>query len=392
MGIPLRQQIRVGAYILKQRLRRRARYPLVLMLEPLFRCNLACAGCGKIDYPAPILNRRLSLRECLDAVDECGAPIVSIPGGEPLIHKEIAEIVKAFVERRKFVYLCTNALLVEKKVDLFEPCPTSPSRSISTACASTTTARSARTGVFDRAIAAIRLLRARGFRVNVNATLFDGVAPAEVAAFFDYVTTSSTSRASRSRRAMPTSARPTRPTSSTAARPSSFSATSSAAAAASAGGSTTRHFISTSSPATRSTAARRGAIRPATSSAGSAPAICSAKATQLLQGADGEHRLGPLRHRQLREVRRLHGALRLRGDRGDRCGAPPAEGDAGRAAADRDRAADGARDPARAPAPRGVRVRAAGGAGGGPPRSERRAPAPAGGATRRSAASARLLW
>ena len=123
MGIPLRQQIRVGAYVLKQRLRRRDKYPLVLMLEPLFRCNLACAGCGKIDYPAPILNRRLSVEDCIAAVEECGAPIVSIPGGEPLIHKDIAAIVEALVARRHFVYLCTNALLVEKKIDLFTPSP-----------------------------------------------------------------------------------------------------------------------------------------------------------------------------------------------------------------------------------------------------------------------------
>jgi hopanoid biosynthesis associated radical SAM protein HpnH len=186
MGIPVRQQVKIGSYILKQRLRGREKYPLVLMLEPLFRCNLACAGCGKIDYPKPILDRRLSLRECLAAVDECGAPVVSIPGGEPLVHKEIGEIVGGIVARKKFVYLCTNALLVEKKIDLFQPSPylcfsihldgleEHHDRSV------------CRSGVFDRAVAAIRLLRSRGFRVNVNATLFDGVAPAEVAAFLDF--------------------------------------------------------------------------------------------------------------------------------------------------------------------------------------------------------------
>ncbi len=111
------QQIRVGAYVMKQRLKGNKRYPLVLMLEPLFRCNLACAGCGKIDYPKPILDKRLSVKECLDAVDECGAPIVAIPGGEPLIHKEIGEIVAGIVARKKYVSLCTNALLLEKKLD-----------------------------------------------------------------------------------------------------------------------------------------------------------------------------------------------------------------------------------------------------------------------------------
>ena len=189
MGIPLRQQIAIGGYILKQRLRRRHRYPLVLMLEPLFRCNLACAGCGKIDYPKPILDRRLSVQECLAAVDECDAPVVSIPGGEPLIHKDIAEIVRGIVARRKFIYLCTNALLVEKKVDQFEPSPylcfsihldglkADHDRSV------------CRSGVFERAIDAIRLLRERGHRVSVNATLFDGVPATGVAAFLDYVST-----------------------------------------------------------------------------------------------------------------------------------------------------------------------------------------------------------
>jgi len=160
MGIPLRQQIRVGAYILKQRLLGRERYPLVLMLEPLFRCNLACAGCGKIDYPAPILNRRLSVQECLDAVDECGAPVISIPGGEPLIHKDIAEIVRGIVARRKFVYLCTNALLVEKKVDPFEPSPYLTFSIHLDGLRKHHDQSVCRPGVFDRAVSAIRLLRA----------------------------------------------------------------------------------------------------------------------------------------------------------------------------------------------------------------------------------------
>src|SRR5438270_6775134 len=123
MHIPLRKEMKVGAYILKQKLLGRKRYPLVLMLAPLFRCNLACVGCGKIDYPDPLLNRRLSVKECLDAVDECGAPMVAIPRGEPLIHREIGEIVKGLVAKKKFVSLCTNALLLEKKLHLFEPSP-----------------------------------------------------------------------------------------------------------------------------------------------------------------------------------------------------------------------------------------------------------------------------
>ena len=123
MAVPLMQQIRVGAYVLKQRLMGRARYPLVLMLEPLFRCNLACPGCGKIDYPDDILNRRLSVSDCLAAARECGAPVVSIPGGEPLLHGEIDEIISGLVRLKKYVYLCTNGLLLEKKMYLFTPSP-----------------------------------------------------------------------------------------------------------------------------------------------------------------------------------------------------------------------------------------------------------------------------
>ncbi len=187
MGVPLIQKVRVGAYIIKQRIRRTERYPLVLMLEPLFRCNLACAGCGKIDYPDTILNRRLSLDECLEAVDECGAPVVSIPGGEPLLHREIREIVEGIVARKKFVYLCTNALLLEKKLDLFKPSryltfsvhldglETQHDRAVS------------QEGVFKRAVAAIKLARDKGFRVNVACTLFDNTTAPEAAEFFDFV-------------------------------------------------------------------------------------------------------------------------------------------------------------------------------------------------------------
>src|SRR5437660_10575780 len=188
MAVPLNQALRVGAYVVKQHLLGRRRYPLVLMLEPLFRCNLACAGCGKIDYPAEILNQRLSVDECLEAVDECGAPVVSIAGGEPLLHREIEQIVEGIIARKKFVYLCTNALLLEKKIDQFRPSPffawtihldgdqEDHDRSV---CQS---------GVYDRAVEAIRLAKARGFRVNINATLFDTAEPERVARFFDAVT------------------------------------------------------------------------------------------------------------------------------------------------------------------------------------------------------------
>jgi hopanoid biosynthesis associated radical SAM protein HpnH len=185
LGIPLRQKAVVGAYVLRQHLTGRKRYPLVLMLEPLFRCNLACAGCGKIDYPDEILNQRLSVAECLEAVDECGAPVVSIAGGEPLLHRELAEVVRGILARRKFVYLCTNALLMQKKLDQYQPSPffvwsvhldgdkEMHDRSV------------CQTGVYDRAVAAIRAAKERGFRVNINCTLFNNVDPEQVAAFFD---------------------------------------------------------------------------------------------------------------------------------------------------------------------------------------------------------------
>jgi hopanoid biosynthesis associated radical SAM protein HpnH len=185
MGIPLLKEMRIGAYLLKQKLAGRKRYPLVLMLEPLFRCNLACFGCGKIDYPDAILNRRLSVKECLDAVDECGAPMVAIPGGEPLIHKEIGEIVKGIVTRKKFVSLCTNALLLEKKLHLFEPSPylffsihldgikRHHDKSV---CME---------GGFEKAVAAIKAAKARGFTVNVNCTVYDGHPAEDLAEFLD---------------------------------------------------------------------------------------------------------------------------------------------------------------------------------------------------------------
>ena len=188
MAVPISQQIRVGAYIMKQRLLRNERYPLVLMLEPLFRCNLACPGCGKIDYPAKILNQRLSVEQCVQAVEECGAPIVSIPGGEPLIHKEIGEIVTELVKRKKFIYLCTNALLLEKKLHLFKPSPYLTFSVHLDGLGEEHDKAVDQKGVFEIAVKAIKAARAKGFRVNVNSTLFDNATPKSVAEFFDYVT------------------------------------------------------------------------------------------------------------------------------------------------------------------------------------------------------------
>jgi hopanoid biosynthesis associated radical SAM protein HpnH len=185
MAIPFLKEFRIGAYVLKQKLMGRKRYPLVLMLEPLFRCNLACAGCGKIDYPAEILNRRLSVQECLDAVDECGAPMVAIPGGEPLIHKDIGEIVKGIVARKKFVSVCTNALLLEKKLHLFEPSPYLFFSIHLDGLKHHHDKSVCQEGVFDRAIAAIKAAKAKGFSVNVNCTIFDGHPAEDIAAFLD---------------------------------------------------------------------------------------------------------------------------------------------------------------------------------------------------------------
>ena len=188
MSIPLIQQLRVGKYLFTQKIRRRERYPLVLMLEPLFQCNLECAGCGKIDYPDEILRKRLSVDEALAAVDECGAPIVSIPGGEPLIHKEMPQIVRGIIARKKFVYLCTNAILALKKMDDYEPSPYLTfsihldglrERHDESVC---------QAGIFDKAVSAIEELIKRGFRVNINCTLFTDQEPAEVAEFFDFAT------------------------------------------------------------------------------------------------------------------------------------------------------------------------------------------------------------
>ena len=188
MGIPLRQQIKVGAYILKQHLAGRKRYPLVLMLEPLFRCNLACAGCGKIDYPDAILNKRLSVEECLDAVDQCGAPVVAIAGGEPLLHKEMPEIVEKILARGKIIILCTNALLLEKRIEQYKPHPRFTWDIHLDGDKDQHDWAVSQTGVYDRAVAALKDAKARGFRVAINATLFNNAEPERMAKFFDSVT------------------------------------------------------------------------------------------------------------------------------------------------------------------------------------------------------------
>jgi len=187
VSVPLRQQFDVATYIMKQKLKGNKRYPLVLMLEPLFRCNLACPGCGKIDYPPEILNQRLSVEDCLNAANECGAPIVSIPGGEPLAHRDMPAIVNGLIAQKRYVYLCTNALLLDKKMNEYTPSPyltlsvhldggrEDHDRSVN------------RQGVYDIAERAIKNALARGFRVNINSTLFNNAVPERMADFFDHM-------------------------------------------------------------------------------------------------------------------------------------------------------------------------------------------------------------
>ncbi|HUL34025.1 MAG TPA: adenosyl-hopene transferase HpnH [Candidatus Eisenbacteria bacterium] len=185
MPVPISQMWTVASYVLKQKLKGRKQYPLVLMLEPLYRCNLACAGCGKIQYPAHVLKQELSPEDCFKAVDECGAPMVSIPGGEPLMHTQIEKIVEGLVARKKYIYLCTNALLLKEKLHLF-----TPSKYLTfsvhvdgqkehhdfSVC---------REGGYELAIEGIKAAKARGFRVTTNTTLFDGADPNSVRTFFD---------------------------------------------------------------------------------------------------------------------------------------------------------------------------------------------------------------
>jgi hopanoid biosynthesis associated radical SAM protein HpnH len=187
MGIQMQQAIEVGKYLVTQRLMGRKKFPLVLMLEPLFRCNLACPGCGKIQHPKEILKQNLTPEECFKAAEECGAPVVSIPGGEPLMHPQIDEIVKGLVARRKFVYLCTNGLLLEKSLDKFQPSPyltfsvhLDGLREHHDECVD-------RKGVFDIAINAIRAAKAKGFRVTTNTTVFEGANPQEMQKFLDFL-------------------------------------------------------------------------------------------------------------------------------------------------------------------------------------------------------------
>ncbi|OLC43206.1 MAG: hopanoid biosynthesis associated radical SAM protein HpnH [Nitrospirae bacterium 13_1_40CM_4_62_6] len=189
MAVPVSQMYTVATYVLTQKLKGVKRYPLVLMLEPLFRCNLACAGCGKIQYPDHVLDKRLTPEQCWSAAEECGAPMVSIPGGEPLIHPEMPEIVRGLVARKKYVYLCTNAILLERKLDEYAPSKYLTFSIHMDGLRQEHDLAVCRDGVYDVAVRAIRAALKRGFRVTTNTTLFDDANPERVRAFFDEMMT-----------------------------------------------------------------------------------------------------------------------------------------------------------------------------------------------------------
>ncbi|MFP3910630.1 MAG: adenosyl-hopene transferase HpnH [Desulfobacteraceae bacterium] len=190
MGIPAIQKARIGAYLLRKKLshNHNGRFPLVLMLEPLFRCNLRCKGCGKIDYPEHILKKMMTPEECVSAAQECGAPVVSIAGGEPLLHPDIAAIARSLIARKRFVYLCTNALRVKERIHEFEPSPYLTFNIHVDGLDQRHDDRVGRKGVFDRAVSAIRHLVASGFRVTTNTTLFQGETAQGACRLFDFLT------------------------------------------------------------------------------------------------------------------------------------------------------------------------------------------------------------
>ena len=315
MSVPISQMWTVASYVLTQRFRGRKQYPLVLMLEPLFRCNLACAGCGKIQYPGQILRKNLTVEQCLEAVDECGAPIVSIPGGEPLMYPEIGRLVTELVARKKYIYLCTNAILLKEKLDagVFTPSKYLSFSIHMDGLREEHDEAVCKDGVFDQAVEGIREALRRGFRVTTNTTLFDGADPERVRQFFDammdlgvegmmvspgysYSKAPDQEHFLRKQRANELFRRIL--------------------------SSPKRRWRFNQSPlflqflmGKRDSSARPGGIRPTTCSAGSGLATSSRRATRRASMICSEHAVGALREAERqREVPRLHGPLRVRGD------------------------------------------------------------------------------
>ncbi len=187
MAVPMRQSLRIATYLLKQKIKGVEKFPLIVELEPLFACNLACAGCGKIQHPKDVLRQRMSVEQAVGAIEESGAPMVSIAGGEPLMHPQIDEIVRQLIARKRFVYLCTNAILMERKMHLFEPSPYFAwavhidglrQRHDESVC---------REGIFDKAVKAIRAAKQAGFRVTTNSTFFTNDTPESIKAVLDFL-------------------------------------------------------------------------------------------------------------------------------------------------------------------------------------------------------------
>src|SRR5918999_296924 len=187
MPIPARQSVRIASYLLRQRLARREKFPLLVELEPLYQCNLACSFCGKIQYPEHILRKRMPVDQALAAIEECGAPMVSIAGGEPLVHPEVHVIARELIRRKKFVFLCTNALLMEKKLELFEPSPYFAWVVHLDGMRERHDQFVEREGVFDKAVAAIAAAKRHGFRVNTNTTFLTTDTPKTVRDVLDFL-------------------------------------------------------------------------------------------------------------------------------------------------------------------------------------------------------------
>ena len=279
MAVPMREAVKVGAYVAKQRLRKNDKFAVVLQLEPLYMCNLACAGCGKIQHTDEILQRRLTVQQCIDAVEECGAPMVSIAGGEPLVHKEIDKIVQALVDRKRFVYLCTNAILLEKKLDLFTPSPYFSfsvhidglrERHDESVC---------RDGVFDKAVKAIKEAKRRGFRVTTNTTFFDLDNANSIREVLDFLNDDLGVDTMQISPGYAYEKAPDRSTGSASSAPGGSSARRSPTVAARSGGSTTRRCSSTSWRARSTSAAPPGAFPRTRCWAGRSRAISWATVT-----------------------------------------------------------------------------------------------------------------
>ena len=187
MSMPLRQSMRLGAYLAKQKIKRVEKFPLLVELEPLFACNLKCAGCGKIEQPHDVLKKRMPVEQAVAAVLESGAPMVSIAGGEPLMHKQIDEIVRQLLDRNKIVFLCTNAVLLPKHIDKFRPHRNFAWMVHIDGLRDRHDESVRKIGVFDQAVAAIKEAKARGFRVMTNTTFFDTDTPNDVIELLDYL-------------------------------------------------------------------------------------------------------------------------------------------------------------------------------------------------------------